>query len=207
MLGKFQKLRRYFGELAAQVREDWRVNSRDWTQPGFRALAVHRFGTWVNERSDGVLRSLCMRLYQTMYRYVRNHYGIEIPLSAKVGRRLHLLHQSGIVFHWKAEVGDDCVVRQNVTLGAVYSDKTINDGPKIADKVQIGAGAVIFAGIKIGEGAVIGPNTVVMTNVPPGARVVMEPPRVLRISYDRQGNGVAGQRIIDQPADTSVVEQ
>lgn len=204
MLGKIRKLQRYLGELVAQVCEDWRINSRDWTQPGFRALAVHRFGTWMNERSEGVLRSVGMKLYRSMYRYVRNHYGIEIPLSAKVGRRLHLLHQSGIVFHWKAEVGDDCVVRQNVTLGAVYSEKTINDGPKIACKVQIGAGAVIFAGIKIGEGAVIGPNAVVMTNVPPGARVVMEPPRVLRIPQDRQADSVTGQGVVDQSANTSV---
>lgn len=204
MINKFIKLRRCVVELAEQVQEDWSVNSRDWTQPGFRALAIHRFGTWLTDRSGGIMREGLMKIYQTLYRYVRNHYGIEIPLTAKVGRRLHLVHQGGIVFHWKSVVGDDCVVRQNVTLGAVYSDKTINNGPKLGNRVQIGAGAVIFADVTIGEGAIIGPNTVVMTNVPPGARVVMEPPRVLRIPQDRQADSVTGQGVVDQSANTSV---
>jgi hypothetical protein len=29
------------------LREDYRVHRRDWILPGFRAVALHRFGVWV----------------------------------------------------------------------------------------------------------------------------------------------------------------
>ena len=28
----------------AQIKEDWIAHGKDWTKPGFRAVAVHRFG-------------------------------------------------------------------------------------------------------------------------------------------------------------------
>ncbi|MEO8340730.1 MAG: serine acetyltransferase [Nitrospirota bacterium] len=188
MIEKGAKLCQRLTELVDLIHEDWCVNSRDWTMPGFRALAVHRFGTWLTDRSGGIMRWGLMKLYLVMYRYIRNHYGIEIPLTVKVGRRLHLVHQSGIIFHWKAEIGDDCVVRQNVTLGAGYSDKTINNGPKIGNHVQVGVGVVIFAGINIGDGAFIGPNAVVMSNIPAGARVFVDPPRMLHGRFGTKGD-------------------
>jgi len=188
MIKKVAKLYQRSSELVNLIHEDWCVNFRDWTMPGFRALAVHRFGTWLTDRSGGIMRWGLMKLYQAMYRYIRNHYGIEIPLTAKVGRRLRLVHQSGIIFHWRAEIGDDCVVRQNVTLGAVSSDKTINKGPKIGNHVQVGVGVVIFAGITIGDGVVIGPNAVVMSNIPAGARVFVDPPRILHGRFGTKGD-------------------
>src|SRR5262245_50051542 len=33
-------------ELWAWIAEDWRVHERDWTRPGFRAVALHRFGNF-----------------------------------------------------------------------------------------------------------------------------------------------------------------
>jgi len=32
--------------LFEQICEDYRAHGRDWTRPGFRAVAVHRFGVW-----------------------------------------------------------------------------------------------------------------------------------------------------------------
>ena len=32
--------------LYLQIQEDWRYNGEDWTRPGFRALAMYRFGVW-----------------------------------------------------------------------------------------------------------------------------------------------------------------
>jgi serine O-acetyltransferase len=174
-----------------QVHEDWTVNFRDWTMPGFRALTVHRLGVWLSSRRAGFLKSGLLMLYQVMYRYVRNHYGIEIPLTTSIGRRLELAHQHGIVFHWKAVIGDDCGIRHNATIGASYGgQKTLHKGPRLGDQVEIGPGAVIFAGVKIGDGAVIGPNAVVMSDVPAGARVFAEAPRLIRVpNAKRQSEG------------------
>src|SRR5262249_46794413 len=63
--------------LWAQIREDWQANGRDWTRPGFRALAVHRFGVWRMGVKPRVLRIPLSFIYRTLYRFVRNHYGIE----------------------------------------------------------------------------------------------------------------------------------
>lgn len=182
MLGTFVRLYQGLQELRNQIREDWTVNSRDWTMPGFRAIAIHRFGTWLSARRSGVLKSILLTIYYGMYRYVRNHYGIEIPLEVTLGRRLWLVHQHGIVFHWKSEIGDDCLIRHGATIGAGYGgEKTLHKGPKLGQRVEVGPGAVIFAGVKIGDGAVIGPNAVVMSDVPAGARVFAEAPRVIQL--------------------------
>ena len=29
-----------------QIKEDWIAHGCDWTKPGFRAVAIHRFGVW-----------------------------------------------------------------------------------------------------------------------------------------------------------------
>jgi hypothetical protein len=104
MLGTLVRLYRGIQELRNQVIEDWIANSRDWTMPGFRAIAVHRLGTWLANRRSGVVKSGLLAVYRALYRYVRNHYGIEIPLTVTIGRRLWLVHQHGIVFHWKSEL-------------------------------------------------------------------------------------------------------
>ncbi|WHZ22895.1 MAG: Serine acetyltransferase [Nitrospira sp.] len=187
--------------LVDQIHEDWSVNSQDWTMPGFRAIAVHRFGTWLSGKRAGMLKSCLFVLYHALYRYVRNHYGVEIPLTTVIGRRLWLVHQSGIVFHWKAEIGDDCLIRHNATIGAGYGgQKTLHRGPKLGHRVEVGTGAVIFAGVRIGDGAVIGPNAVVMSDVPAGARVFVEAPRVIRLSHlqraDTRGQAEAARQVM-----------
>ncbi len=191
MMGRLTRLYRSVQDLMNQIQEDWSVNSRDWTMPGFRALAVHRVGTWLSNRRGSFLKSGLLALYRVMYRYVRNHYGVEIPLTTTIGRRLLLVHQHGIVFHWKSVIGDDCLIRHNATIGAGYGgQKTLHKGPRLGHRVEVGPGAVIFAGVKIGDDAVIGPNAVVMSDVPAGARVFAEAPRLIRLPNQQpEGQG------------------
>ena len=177
--------------LLKQIREDWQAHGRDWTLPGFRAVAVYRFGSWVRERRNGMIRSVLFALYRIMYRFIRNHYGIELRETTRVGRRFVVGHQSGIVIHPNAEFGDDCVIRQNVTIGAVNMAR-INDGPKLGHRVDVGAGAVIVGRITIGDGVRIGPNAVVMTDVPAGATVFAEAPRMIQLRKNQQ-NGTESQ--------------
>lgn len=190
LVGSLIRLHKGLKELIEQIHEDWTVNGQDWTMPGFRALAVHRLGTWLSNRRASLLKSALLMLYRSLYRYVRNHYGIEIPLSVTIGRRLELAHQHGIIFHWKAVIGDDCRLRHNITIGAGYGGlKTLHKGPRLEDRVEVGPGAVIFAAVKIGEGAIIGPNVVVMSDVPAGAKVFAEAPRLIRLPNAQQGRG------------------
>ncbi len=168
-----------FGTLYWQIREDWTVY-RDWTKPGFRALAVHRFGALLKDRKRGVLWWTLSMLYRAMYRYIRNHYGIELPDTTIVGRRFIIGHQSGIVIHYDAEFGDDCIIRQNVTVGRL-GDRRVDRAAKFGNRVHIGAGAVIVGGVTIGDDVQIGPNAVVMTDVPAGATVFVAAPRMMQM--------------------------
>lgn len=169
--------------LWAQIQEDWRSNGRDWTAPGFRALAVHRFGAWRATLRPAILRKPLSLIYYMLYRYIRNQYGIELWYTTTIGRRVRISHQSGIVIHPRAVIGDDCLIRQNVTLGAVGGARHSRAGeeaPTLGRDVEIGAGAVIVGKVKVGDHARIGPNVVITMNVPEGATVFAEPPRIMR---------------------------
>jgi serine O-acetyltransferase len=166
--------------LVEQLKEDRRAHQCDSTLPGFRALAVHRFGRWADTVQPRLLRRILSRFYVCCYRFIRNHYGIELPRTTKVGRRVNIGHQGGIVVHPASEIGDDCILRQNATIGAA-SVETVNRGPILGNRVELGCGAVVLGGVIVGDDVRIGPNAVVTTNVPPGSTVVAEPPRIVHL--------------------------
>jgi len=165
-------------ELKLLWQEDLDTYNGDWRACGFRALAVHRFGAYLHSQKHGAKRSILTRIYAPLYRRVRNGYGIDLTARTQVGRRVLIAHQSGIVIHPNAVIGDGCVIRQNVTLGA-ESDTQSDTAPKLGKNVDIGAGAVIAGAIEIGDNVQIGPNSVVMQNVKANTVAFGNPLRVL----------------------------
>lgn len=119
---------------------------------------------------------LASLLYGPLYWFVRNVYGIEIPRKVKVGRGLGLPHQGAIVVNGEVEIGDNCVIEHNVTIGAHVSGGGV---PRIGNGVEIGVGATIVGPITIGDGARIGANALVVTDVPPGATAAAPPARII----------------------------
>lgn len=152
-------------------KEDYATHDRDGTLPGFRAVAVHRFGNWRMQIGPKFARAPLSVVYRMAYRWVRNHYGIELPYSAVVGRRVRIEHQGNIVVHGSAVIGDDCIVRQGVTIGNRRLDEP-SAAPIIGNRVNIGAGAVLLGGITIGDDVNIGANAVVLDDVPSRSLVV-----------------------------------
>ena len=180
--GKFAKKRDDFKRFVNLVREDYRSRYRDWTLPGFRALAVYRFGVWVKSVGHPrLLHWFLFRIYRVLFLYVRNQYGIELPETSTVGRRLLIAHQGGIVIHYLSQIGDDCLIHQNVTLGAA-TDETIELCPILGNRVEVGAGAALIGAVVIGDDVRIGPNAVVTMNVPTGSTVVATAPRVIQLA-------------------------
>ncbi len=160
--------------LWALLKEDYAVHGRDWARPGFRAVAVYRFGVWRMSIRSKLLRAPFSVLYRWAYRRVRNRYGIELPYEAKVGRRLTVEHQSAILVHGYCVIGDDCFIRQECTLGNKTLDRPF-DAPRLGDRVNVGAGAKLLGGVTIGDDAQIGANAVVVKDVPAGAIAVGVP--------------------------------
>lgn len=155
--------------LRELLREDWITHDRRWFHPGLHALAVYRLG----RASDGAT-SVRGRLQWFAFRVARvfvvNVYGIELPPDVQIGRRLHLPHGQGVVFVPGSVIGDDCMVRHNVTLGV----GSMHSGgrPRIGNRVQFGPGAMVLGDVTVGDDALIGPNALVIADVPRGARVV-----------------------------------
>ncbi len=166
------------GSLLSQIGEDYRAHGRDWTKPGFRALAVHRFGVWRMSIRSKLLRAPLSVLYRIGFRFCRNIYGIELPYSASIGRNVIFEHQSGIVVHGCTVIGDDCIIRQNCTFGIRGIDD-LDAAPTLGRRVDVGAGATILGRVRIGDGAVIGANAVVLIDVPAGSLAVGVPARII----------------------------
>ena len=165
--------------LWQQIKEDWESNGRDWTKPGFRALAVYRFGVWRMQIGSKLLRAPLSLLYRSLYRKVRNGYGIDLPYTVKLGRRVVIEHQNGIIVHGHSAIGNDSIIRQGVTLGNRYLDRPF-DAPKLGERVNVGAGAKILGNVEIGDGASIGANAVVLSDIPAGQTAVGIPAKILQ---------------------------
>jgi serine O-acetyltransferase len=132
--------------------------------PGFHALLFYRLGHWLWVRRWLVLARWISTVARTLT-------GIEIHPGAKIGKRLFIDHGMGVVIGETAEIGDDVTLYQGVTLGGTKLHRGKRH-PTIEDGVIVSAGAKVLGGFTVGKGARIGPNTIVRSEVPAGARVV-----------------------------------
>lgn len=115
----------------------------------------------------------------------RKFTGIEIHPGAKIGRKLFIDHGMGIVIGETAEIGDNCTIYHQVTLGGTGKDKNKRH-PTIGNNVMIGAGAKVLGPIIIGDNAKIGAGAVVLKNVEANTTVVGVPAKkVINVSYKK----------------------
>jgi serine O-acetyltransferase len=146
---------------------DWSRERRrrgEWN-PGKALLASIRD----YQRHRGLRRKLAV----LRHRFWSAVSGADIPLNARIGGGLLIPHPNGIVIHPGAQIGPNCLIFQQVTIGAA------NGIPTIGGHVDIGAGAKVLGAITVGDHARIGANAVVLTDVPAGATMVGIPARVV----------------------------
>ncbi|GAA1393859.1 hypothetical protein [Luteococcus peritonei] len=168
--------------LLATLREDMRANDGA-LRPGFQALAANRVGAWARE-GDGPapVRRVAGALSRAGQLVCRNVYGIDLPDTVQVGRRVRIVEQHGIVIHPFSSIGDDCIIRQGATLGAISGDpaRYASEAPKLGRNVSVGANACVLGDVSIGDHVSIGPNATVMDDVPERATVLSPKSRVMR---------------------------
>jgi serine O-acetyltransferase len=177
------------------AREDLDAHDGEWSRPGFQALLVHRFGNWRMSIASRLVRapfSICSR---TLFAAVRNFYGIELPFSARIGRRVVFEHQHGIVVHGNSVIGDDCIIRQGVTLGIRRMDR-LTEAPVLGRGVNVGAGAKILGRVYVGDNADIGANAVVLEDVPAQALAIGVPARNVSRKTDKQKKAALRERAV-----------
>ncbi len=167
--------------LRELIAEDWRTNSRSLTAPGVHALVLHRVSSALADRPDALSRLVRRAAHVVNVLLVRNVYGMEVYESAVIGRRLKVVHHMGITLGKGCVIGDDCVIRQHVTIGALGGARGVSADrePRLGDRVVLGVGCTIVGEVTIGDGARIGPNALVLKDVPAGAVAMAAPARTM----------------------------
>jgi serine O-acetyltransferase len=177
--------------MFARLREDIRaVFDRDpaarstWEvltcYPGLHALVWHR----------AVVHPLWRHGMRWLARWLahwsRFATGIEIHPGAAIGRQVFIDHGMGVVIGETAEIGDDVLLYQGVTLGGTGNEKGKRH-PTLGSSVVVGAGAKVLGNIKVGDHVKIGAGSVVVHPVPDHSTVVGIPGHVVK---SRGENGV-----------------
>ncbi|MBP1737436.1 MAG: serine O-acetyltransferase [Oscillospiraceae bacterium] len=145
--------------------------------PGVHAIIYHRL-------ANLLYRHHMLFLARVVSQWSRFWTGIEIHPGAKIGRRFVIDHGMGIVIGETAEVGDDVLLYQGVTLGGTGKDRGKRH-PTVGDNVMIGSGAKVLGPFKVGDNSRIASNAVVLSEVPPDSTAVGVPARVVRIGGTR----------------------
>ena len=87
----------------------------------------------------------------------------------------------GIVIGETAEIGDDCLFYQCVTLGGTGKDRGKRH-PTIGNNVMIGCGAKVLGPFKVGDNSRIAANAVVLNEVPQNSTAVGVPAQIVRVA-------------------------
>jgi serine O-acetyltransferase len=173
-LSLFQVLRRD----AARYR-DW---GRWWQHMGFWVVAVFRLGV----RARGIrlpgLRHLALVAAWFVKQPFRVLLHVELPTRAHVGPGLALFHPYNVLVGAEVEIGEDCSLYHEVTLGAGAGPGM----PRLGHHVVLFAGARAFGDITIGDRTEVGSNCVVSRSLPADVLVVAAPTRVIPQSLLRK---------------------
>ncbi len=140
--------------------------------PGVRAIRMHRMAHYFYKKGQFfIARWISQRCARKT--------GIEIHPGATIGRRLVIDHGTGIVIGETAEIGDDVLIYQGVTLGGTGKD-TGKRHPTIGNNVMISAGAKVLGPFKVGDNSRIAAGAVVLKEVPPDCTVVGVPAKIVK---------------------------
>ena len=140
--------------------------------PGFHVLVFHRCSHWLYKHKRFFLARMISQ-------WGRGFTGIEIHPGATIGPCLFIDHGMGIVIGETAEIGANCTIYHQVTLGGTGKD-TGKRHPTLGDNVLIGAGAKILGPVYIGNNARIASGSVVLTDIPAHATAAGVPAIVVR---------------------------
>lgn len=171
-----------FEDIKAIYRNDPAAKNIEFLlYPGLHAITIHRF---ISHPLYNWKIPFVPRLISQIMRFLT---GIEIHPGAKIGKGFFIDHGMGVVIGETAEIGRNCVMFHNVTLGGTGKDKGKRH-PTIGNNVLIGAGAKVLGPMKIGNNVKIGANTfIINSDIPDNCTVVGSPAKIVRLN-DRKVN-------------------
>lgn len=109
---------------------------------------------------------------------LNREYNIDINPRSTIGPGLKIVHFTGIVIRGNCNIGQNVVIRQNVTIGDRH-DTDIGIS-YIGENVQIGANSCIIGNVRIGKNVTIGAMSLINKSVPENTVVYSENHMVTR---------------------------
>ncbi len=164
--------------------------------PGLHAITIYRIAHQFYEWRQFTIARFISHLGRMLT-------GIEIHPGARIGRRVLIDHGMGVVIGETAEVGDDCVLYQGVTLGAGSearggaTTRGVKRHPSLGQGVIVGSGAEIQGAVTVGDNVRVASGSIVLRDVPPDSIVVGVPGRVIY----REGKKVDSGKVPDIEAE------
>lgn len=120
-------------------------------------------------------------IVRKVFRIVRHAMAVnrcaEISFQ-NIGAGFHLSHGNAIVLTAKATIGENCSLRNGITIGIEMRGKR-KGAPTIGNKVWIGPNATIVGKIKVGNDVLIGANSYVNFDVPDHSIVIGNPGKII----------------------------
>jgi len=162
-----------------QIRSDYKRHDSSILNPALWAVLNYRFGVWSLSVRFVPLHWLTSKIYGLNAFLILITSGIRLHREVKIGKDLHLVHMGNIHIHPLSVIGDRCGIQQDVTLG---TNMERYGAPIIGNDVYIGAGAKILGAVTVGDGARVAANSLVITDVPPGATAIGVPARMMKYS-------------------------
>lgn len=155
----------------------YEVYGRWYTNTGFWIVAIYRFGMWSDSLPSNFLRLPMWLFYRLLKLAFRSNHILLWAGSrgARIGAGLRLIHPTNVLIGGDVEIGEDCLIFNDVTLGTGQTPGM----PKIGNNVNIYPGARVLGGVTIGDNSMVGANCVVIRDVPPDSIVLSPPSRVI----------------------------
>ena len=147
------------------------------TYPSLTAVRSYRIAHWFHIHGMATIARIISQR-------ARSRTGIEIHPGAKIGKGLFIDHGMGVVIGETAELGDNCLLYQGVTLGGTGKDKGKRH-PTLGNNVLVGSGAKVLGPFKVGNNVKIAANAVVLNAIPDNCTAVGVPARVVKMNGKR----------------------
>jgi serine O-acetyltransferase len=179
-----------FEDIRAIYRNDPAAKNIEFLlYPGFHAITFHRF----NHLLYNLRIPFLPRLFSQLVRFFT---GLEIHPGARIGKGFFVDHGAGVVIGETTEIGANCVLFHNVTLGGT-GKHTGKRHPTLGNNVLIGTGAILLGPITVGDNVKIGANSfVVMRDVPSNCTVGGTPAKIIK----------RDERIVDEELPKTIVD-
>jgi serine O-acetyltransferase len=152
--------------LLELLRGDFQLHGALLKDPGLWVLAAYRLRVHSTQLKPGIFQRLAVGVSEKVA--VGLVTRTTLPTDAKIGERLHLIHAMNVTIAPGVEIGDGVGIMHQVTIGPSHE----GDGV-----LKIGDGVLI-----VGAGAMISANSLVISDVPPGAFAVGVPAKAIRWS-------------------------